>query len=136
MLTFVFSAFTMSAVQRAAQSIVVEVRRQFKEIPGIMEYQADPDYAQCVSLCTQGALHEMVAPALLAIVVPMATGLILGPTGLVAKLFRYNELNYGMKQITPACAAIVSGGTGTWGYKIRTEGKTELVMVEIEQKNA
>lgn len=58
------------------------------------------------------------------------------PTGLVAKLFRYNELNYGMKQITPDCAAIVSGGTGTWGYKIRTEGKTELVMVEIEQKNA
>ena len=58
------------------------------------------------------------------------------PTGLVAKLFRYNELNYGMKQITPVCAAIVSGGTGTWGYKIRTEGKTELVMVEIEQKNA
>lgn len=54
----------------------------------------------------------------------------------MAKLFRYNELNYGMKQITPACAAIVSGGTGTWGYKIRTEGKTELVMVEIEQKNA
>ena len=52
------------------------------------------------------------------------------------KLFRYNELNYGMKQITPACAAIVSGGTGTWGYKIRTEGKTELVMVEIEQKDA
>ena len=77
MLTFVFSAFTMSAVQRAAQSIVVEVRRQFKEIPGIMEYKADPDYAQCVSLCTQGALHEMVAPALLAIVVPLATGLIL-----------------------------------------------------------
>ena len=58
------------------------------------------------------------------------------PTGLVAKLFRYNELNYGMKQITPDCAAIVSGGTGTWGYKIRTEGKTELVMVEIEQKDA
>ena len=86
MLTFVFSAFTMSAVQRAAQSIVVEVRRQFKEIPGIMEYQADPDYAQCVSLCTQGALHEMVAPALLAIVVPLATGLILGPTGVVGLL--------------------------------------------------
>ncbi len=86
MLTFVFSAFTMSAVQRAAQSIVVEVRRQFKEIPGIMEYKADPDYAQCVSLCTQGALHEMVAPALLAIVVPLVTGLILGPTGVVGLL--------------------------------------------------
>ena len=58
------------------------------------------------------------------------------PPTKLAKLFRYNELNYGMKQITPACAAIVSGGTGTWGYKIRTEGKTELVMVEIEQKDA
>ena len=65
MLTFVFSAFTMSAVQKAAQSIVVEVRRQFKEIAGIMDYKADPDYASCVSLCTRGALHEMVAPALL-----------------------------------------------------------------------
>lgn len=56
------------------------------------------------------------------------------PTGLVARLFRYNELNYGAKQITPACTAIVSGGTGTWGYKIRTEGKTELVLAEIEQR--
>ena len=70
MLTFVFSAFTMSAVQKAAQSIVVEVRRQFKEIAGIMEYKADPDYASCVALCTKGALHEMVVPALLAIIVP------------------------------------------------------------------
>ena len=62
MLTFVFSALTMSAVQTAAQSIVVEVRRQFREIVGIMDYKADPDYAACVSLCTKGALHEMVAP--------------------------------------------------------------------------
>ena len=62
MLTFVFSAMTMSAVQTAAQSIVVEVRRQFREIAGIMEGKADPDYATCVSLCTKGALHEMVAP--------------------------------------------------------------------------
>lgn len=62
MLTFVFTAFTMSAVQKAAQSIVVEVRRQFKEIPGIMEYKADPDYASCVGLCTKGALREMVSP--------------------------------------------------------------------------
>ena len=86
MLTFVFSAFTMSAVQKAAQSIVVEVRRQFKEIAGIMEYKADPDYASCVSLCTKGALHEMVVPALLAIIVPLATGLVLGPTGVVGLL--------------------------------------------------
>ena len=83
MLTFVFSALTMSAVQTAAQSIVVEVRRQFREIVGIMDYKADPDYAACVSLCTKGALHEMVAPALLAVVVPIVTGLILGPTGVV-----------------------------------------------------
>ena len=51
MLTFVFSAFTMSAVQKAAQSIVIEVRRQFREIAGIMDYKADPDYASCVSFC-------------------------------------------------------------------------------------
>ena len=107
MLTFVFSAFTMSAVQRAAQSIVVEVRRQFKEIPGIMEYQADPDYAQCVSLCTQGALHEMVAPALLAIVVPLVTGLILGPTGVVGLLGGVSVTGFAM-------AVFMSIAGGAW----------------------
>ena len=107
MLTFVFSAFTMSAVQRAAQSIVVEVRRQFKEIPGIMEYKADPDYAQCVSLCTQGALHEMVAPALLAIVVPLATGLILGPTGVVGLLGGVSVTGFAM-------AVFMSNAGGAW----------------------
>jgi len=86
MLTFVFSAFTMSAVQKAAQSIVVEVRRQFREITGIMEGKADPDYASCVDLCTKGALHEMVVPSLLAIVVPVVTGLILGPEAVVGLL--------------------------------------------------
>ena len=107
MLTFVFSAFTMSAVQRAAQSIVVEVRRQFKEIPGIMEYKVDPDYAQCVSLCTQGALHEMVAPALLAIVVPLATGLILGPTGVVGLLGGVSVTGFAM-------AVFMSNAGGAW----------------------
>jgi len=107
MLTFVFSAFTMSAVQRAAQSIVVEVRRQFKEIPGIMEYQTDPDYAQCVSLCTQGALHEMVAPALLAIVVPLVTGLILGPTGVVGLLGGVSVTGFAM-------AVFMSNAGGAW----------------------
>ena len=86
MLTFVFAALTMSGVQRAAQSIVVEVRRQFKEIAGIMEGKADPDYASCVDLCTRGALHEMVAPSLLAIVVPVITGLILGAEAVVGLL--------------------------------------------------
>ena len=86
MLTFLFAALTMSGVQRAAQSIVVEVRRQFKEIAGIMEGKADPDYASCVDLCTKGALHEMVVPALLAIVVPVVTGLILGAEAVVGLL--------------------------------------------------
>ena len=107
MLTFVFSAFTMSAVQKAAQSIVVEVRRQFKEIPGIMEYKADPDYASCVSLCTKGALKEMVAPAVLAIVVPIVTGLILGPTGVVGLLGGVSVTGFAM-------AVFMSNAGGAW----------------------
>ena len=107
MLTFVFSAFTMSAVQKAAQSIVVEVRRQFKEIPGIMEYKADPDYASCVSLCTKGALHEMVVPALLAIIVPIATGLVLGPTGVVGLLGGVSVTGFAM-------AVFMSNAGGAW----------------------
>ena len=86
MLTFLFAALTMSGVQRAAQSIVVEVRRQFKEIAGIMEGKADPDYASCVDLCTKGALQEMVVPSLLAIGVPVVTGLILGAEAVVGLL--------------------------------------------------
>ena len=86
MLTFLFAALTMSGVQRAAQSIVVEVRRQFREISGIMEGKADPDYASCVDLCTKGALHEMVVPSLLAIIVPVVTGLILGAEAVVGLL--------------------------------------------------
>ena len=107
MLTFVFSAFTMSAVQKAAQSIVVEVRRQFREIPGIMEFKADPDYASCVSLCTKGALKEMVAPALLAIVVPIATGLVLGPTGVVGLLGGVSVTGFAM-------AVFMSNAGGAW----------------------
>ena len=107
MLTFVFSAFTMSAVQKAAQSIVVEVRRQFKEIPGIMEFKADPDYASCVSLCTKGALKEMVIPAVLAIVVPILTGLILGPTGVVGLLGGVSVTGFAM-------AVFMSNAGGAW----------------------
>ena len=107
MLTFVFSAFTMSAVQTAAQSIVVEVRRQFREIAGIMEYKADPDYAACVSLCTKGALHEMVLPALLAIIVPIVTGIILGPTGVVGLLGGVSVTGFAM-------AVFMSNAGGAW----------------------
>ncbi|MCL2840703.1 MAG: sodium-translocating pyrophosphatase [Defluviitaleaceae bacterium] len=83
MLVFVFSAMTMSAVQRAAQSIVMEVRRQFREIKGIMEEKADPDYAACVDLCTKGALREMIAPTIISVVLPIITGLIFGVEGVV-----------------------------------------------------
>ncbi len=107
MLTFVFSAFTMSAVQTAAQSIVVEVRRQFKEIKGIMTGDTDPDYASCVALCTKGALHEMVAPALLAIIVPIATGLILGPVGVVGLLGGVSVTGFAM-------AVFMSNAGGAW----------------------
>ena len=107
MLTFVFSAFTMSAVQTAAQSIVVEVRRQFREIAGIMDGKADPDYASCVALCTKGALHEMVAPALLSIVVPILTGLILGPTGVVGLLGGVSVTGFAM-------AVFMSNAGGAW----------------------
>jgi len=83
MLVFVFSALTMSAVQRAAQSIVMEVRRQFREIVGIMEEKVDPDYAACVDLCTRGALKEMVLPTVISVILPIVTGLIFGIEGVV-----------------------------------------------------
>ena len=107
LLVFVFSAMTMSAVQTAAQSIVVEVRRQFREIAGIMEGKADPEYAKCVSLCTKGALHEMVAPAVMAIIVPIVTGLILGPTGVVGLLGGVSITGFAM-------AVFMSNAGGAW----------------------
>ena len=78
MLPFLFSAFTMKAVGRAAFSIVTEVRRQFREIPGIMEGTARPDYARCVDISTRGALKEMILPGVMAVLAPIATGFILG----------------------------------------------------------
>ncbi len=107
MLTFVFGALTMSAVQRAAQSIVMEVRRQFREITGIMEGTADPDYASCVTLCTKGALREMVVPSLLAIIVPIATGLILGVEGVVGLLGGVSITGFAM-------AVFMSNAGGAW----------------------
>ena len=107
MLTFVFAAFTMSAVQRAAQSIVVEVRRQFREIAGIMDGTTDPDYASCVGLCTRGALREMVKPSLLAIVVPIITGLVLGVEGVVGLLGGVSVTGF-------AVAVFMSNAGGAW----------------------
>jgi K(+)-stimulated pyrophosphate-energized sodium pump len=86
MLPFLFSSMTMKAVGRAAQNIVREVRRQFKEIPGLMEGTAEADYAACVDICTKGAQKEMIAPALTGIVSPIFVGLILGVNGVAGML--------------------------------------------------
>lgn len=107
MLTFLFAALTMTAVQRAAQSIVLEVRRQFKEITGLMEGKADPDYTSCVDLCTRGALKEMVAPSVLAVVVPIATGLLLGASGVVGLLGGVTVTGFVM-------AVFMSNAGGAW----------------------
>ena len=85
-LPFVFAALTMNSVGRAAQSIVREVRRQFREITGIMTGEADADYASCVDLCTKASLKEMILPTLVAVAAPVLTGLILGPSGVVGML--------------------------------------------------
>ena len=82
MLPFVFSAWTMSSVSKAAYSMIEEVRRQFREIPGIMEEKAKPDYTKCVDISTKAALREMIRPGILAVVAPLAMGIILGPEAL------------------------------------------------------
>ena len=85
-LPFLFSSLTMGAVNRAAQSVVLEVRRQFKEIPGLMEGKANADYARCVDLCSKASLKEMILPACVGIAAPIVTGLILGGLGVVGML--------------------------------------------------
>ena len=85
-LPFVFAALTMNSVGRAAQSVVLEVRRQFREITGLMDGKADPDYARCVDLCTKASLHEMILPTIIAVVCPIVVGLILGHMGVVGML--------------------------------------------------
>ena len=85
-LPFVFAALTMNSVGRAAQSVVLEVRRQFREITGLMEGKADPDYARCVDLCTKASLKEMVLPTVIAVVTPIVVGMVLGYKGVVGLL--------------------------------------------------
>ncbi len=86
MMAFLFCGFTMNAVGRAAQKMVEEVRRQFSQIKGILEGKADPDYERCVAISTKGAQHEMLLPSLLAIIVPIAVGLLLGVAGVLGLL--------------------------------------------------
>ena len=86
MMAFVFCGLTMNAVGRAAQSMVAEVRRQFREIVGIMDGTAEPDYARCVAISTKGAQREMLFPSILAILVPVLVGVIFGVGGVVGLL--------------------------------------------------
>ncbi len=86
MLPFLFSALTMKAVGRAAQMIVIEVRRQFKEIKGLMEGKTEADYEKCVDICTKSSLKEMILPAALGIIAPLVVGFVLGCNGVVGML--------------------------------------------------
>ncbi len=86
MMAFLFCGLTMNAVGRAAEKMVVEVRRQFREIAGILEGKQRPDYTSCVRISTKAAQHEMIFPSILAIVVPMFVGMLLGPAGVIGLL--------------------------------------------------
>jgi K(+)-stimulated pyrophosphate-energized sodium pump len=107
MMVFFFCALTMQAVGRAAGAMVDEVRRQFREIPGIMEGTAKPDYAQCVQIATRGAQREMVVPSLLAIAVPLATGVILGVPGVAGLLVAGTSTGF-------AFAIMMANAGGAW----------------------
>ena len=86
MMAFLFCGLTMNAVGRAAQKMVVEVRRQLREIAGILEGRQRPDYTRCVQISTRAAQHEMILPSLIAIIVPVLVGVILGPAGVIGLL--------------------------------------------------
>lgn len=107
MVTFLFSAKTMDAVGLAASKIVVEVRRQFKEIPGLMEGKAEPDYESCVDICTKSAQRELITIAIIAIATPVVVGLILGPNGVAGLLAGSTVTGFSM-------AIMMSNSGGAW----------------------
>ncbi|WP_097033120.1 sodium-translocating pyrophosphatase [Clostridium tertium] len=107
MVTFLFSSKTMDAVGRAASKIVVEVRRQFKEIPGLMDGKSEPDYASCVDICTKSAQKELVTIAIIAILTPLIVGLLLGPNGVAGLLVGSTVTGF-------AVAIMMSNSGGAW----------------------
>lgn len=107
MMVFVFSGMTMLAVGRAAGKMVDEVRRQFREIKGIMEGKAEPDYARCVEISTKGAQKEMMLPSLLAIIIPVLTGWLLGVAGVMGLLIGGTSTGFVM-------AIFMANAGGAW----------------------
>ncbi len=106
-LPFVFAAMTMSSVGKAAMSIVTEVRRQFREIKGLMEGTAEPDYHTCVDLCTKSAQQEILAPSLMAIIVPLIVGFTLGVNGVTGMLMGATASGF-------ILAIMMSNSGGAW----------------------
>jgi K(+)-stimulated pyrophosphate-energized sodium pump len=154
MLPFLFSAMTMEAVGKAASQMIEEVRRQFREIPGIMEGKAKPDYARCVDISTRAALREMIIPGLIAVIAPLAIGFIFGRealggllagalvTGVMLAIQMANsggawdnakkyieEGNYGGKG-TPTHAAAVVGDTVGDPFK-DTSGPSLNILIKL-----
>lgn len=117
MLTFVFSAFTMDSVGKAAGKIVVEVRRQFKSIPGLMAGEAEPDYAACVDICTKAAQKELIKIVILAVASPLVVGVLLGPNGVAGLLAGATTTGF-------ILAVMMANSGGAWdnGKKYIEEG--------------
>ena len=107
MLPFLFSALTMSAIGRSAQSVVLEVRRQFSEIPGILEGTGKPDYHTCVDLCTKSSLRQMILPSVITVIAPIAVGLLLGISGVAGMLLGATSTGFML-------AIMMSNSGGAW----------------------
>ncbi|MEG1859703.1 MAG: sodium-translocating pyrophosphatase, partial [Christensenellaceae bacterium] len=107
MIPFLFSSMTMNAVGVAAQKIVVEVRRQFREIKGIMTGESEPDYESCVDICTRSAQKQMLAPAILGVIAPIIVGLILGVNGVTGMLAGATASGF-------VLAVMMSNSGGAW----------------------
>ncbi len=129
MMAFVFCAMTMKAVGRAAGAMVEEVRRQFREIAGIMDGTGTPDYANCVAISTKGAQREMVVPSMLAIVMPVAVGIVLGVAGVIGLLV--GGLTTGF---TLAC--MLNNAGGAWDNAKKSIEKQERTFADHDTEQA
>lgn len=132
---FIFSAFAFSAVGKAAIKMVTEVRRQFKEIKGLIKGKAKPDYNKCIAISTQAALHEMLVPALITILAPIAIGVVLGvealggflagaiATGFLMAVFQANA-GAAWDNAKKYIEAGHFGGKGSYAHKAAVVGDT------------